>query len=96
METAQAADLDLLDRVLEEELAIKKKRSNFRLRKQLVPKAPLCVLNEMVGQVSYTFVETNPLHVQQANAHVRPGMPKMELFTAQCEIEGEIFSGTGE
>jgi len=75
--------------------AIKKKRSNFRLRKQLVPKAPLCVLNEMVGQVSYTFVETNPMHVQQANANVRPGMPKMELFTAQCEIEGEIFSGTG-
>jgi len=78
--------------------AIKKKRSNFRLRKMLVPKAPLCVLNEMVGQpnqVQYTFVDTHPGAVAQANAHMRPGMPKMELFTAQCTLDGEVFAGTG-
>lgn len=82
--------------------AIKKKRSNFRLRKMLVPKAPLCVLNEMVGQVpslpnqvQYTFVDTHPGAVAQANSHMRPGMPKMELFTAQCTLEGEVFAGTG-
>jgi len=75
--------------------AIKKKRSNFRLRKMIVPKAPLCVLNEMVGQVNYSFVETHPGAVAQANAHLRPGMPKMELFTAQCELEGQVFAGTG-
>lgn len=75
--------------------AIKKKRSNFRLRKMIVPKAPLCVLNEMVGQVNYTFVDTHPGAVAQANAHLRPGMPKMELFTAQCELEGQVFAGTG-
>jgi len=78
--------------------AIKKKRSNFRLRKMIVPKAPLCVLNEMVGQpnqVQYTFVDTDPMAMAQANAHIRPGMPKMELFTAQCTLEGEVFAGTG-
>jgi len=75
--------------------AIKKKRSNFRLRKMIVPKAPLCVLNEMVGQVNYSFVDTHPGAVAQANAHLRPGMPKMELFTAQCNLEGQVFQGTG-
>jgi len=78
--------------------AIKKKRSNFRLRKMLVPKAPLCVLNEMVGQpnqVQYTFVDTHPGALAQANMGMRPGMPKMELFTAQCTLEGEVFAGTG-
>jgi len=72
--------------------AIKKKRNNFRLRKLIVPKAPLMVLNEMVGQVAYTFVD-NPPDVMAQMAQ-RPNMPP--LFTAKCQLEdGAIFFGTG-
>jgi len=66
--------------------AIRKKRMNFRLRKILTPKSPLMVLNEIVGGVNYTFVDT-------PSQMMTPGIP--HLFTAQCEIEGETFSGTG-
>jgi len=72
--------------------AIKKKRNNFRLRKLIVPKAPLMVLNEMVGQVSYTFVDNPP----DVMAQVRPGMPP--LFTAKCQLSengDQTFFGTG-
>ena len=44
------------------------------------------VLNEMAGSVSYTFVENPPMPMQ-------PGMP--HLFTAQCVVDGETFTGTG-
>merc|ERR1711963_471808 len=60
--------------------AIRKKRMNFRLRKILTPKSPLMVLNEIVGGVNYTFVDT-------PSQMMTPGIP--HLFTAQCEIEGE-------
>jgi len=66
--------------------AVRKKRMNFRLRKILTPKSPLMVLNEIVGGVNYTFVDT-------PSTMLTPGIP--HLFTAQCEIEGETFSGTG-
>ena len=46
------------------------------------------VLNEMAGQVNYTFVENPPMPLQ-----MRPGMPP--LFTAQCEVDEETFTGTG-
>lgn len=70
--------------------SIKKKRNNFRLRKLIVPKAPLMVLNEMVGQVNYTFVDNPP----EVMAQMRPGLPP--LFTAKCQLEGnETFFGTG-
>lgn len=66
--------------------AIKKKRTNYRLRKIIIPKAPLMVLNEMVGSVNYNFIDNPPMPVQ-------PGMP--HLFTAQCTVDGEVFTGTG-
>merc|ERR1712086_408988 len=66
--------------------AIRKKRMNFRLRKVLTPKSPLMVLNEIVGGVNYAFVDT-------PTSMLTPGIP--HLFTAQCVIEGETFSGTG-
>jgi len=66
--------------------AVRKKRMNFRLRKILTPKSPLMVLNEIVGGVNYTFVDTPSNMMTQAIPH---------LFTAQCEVEGETFSGTG-
>jgi len=59
---------------------------NFRLRKILTPKSPLMVLNEIVGGVNYTFVDT-------PTSMLTPGIP--HLFTAQCAVEGETFSGTG-
>jgi hypothetical protein len=57
--------------------AVRKKRINFRLRKILTPKSPLMVLNEMVGSVTYNFVD-NP------QVPMNPGMP--HLFTAQCNV----------
>ena len=57
--------------------AVRKKRMNFRLRKILTPKSPLMVLNEIVGGVNYTFVDT-------PSTMLTPGIP--HLFTAQCEV----------
>lgn len=68
--------------------SVKKKRTNFRLRKVIVPKAPLMVLNEMVGSVNYTFLNTPPIPNTM-------GTPPMHLFTAQCVVNGETFTGTG-
>ncbi len=67
---------------------MKKKRINFRLRKVIVPKSPIMVLNEMVGPVIYTFVDGHP-PMPMMNC------PPMQLFTATCTVEGEAFSGTG-
>jgi len=67
--------------------AVRKKRINFRLRKILTPKSPLMVLNEMTGSVNYNFVET------PSAMGGTPGIP--HLFTAQCSIDGETFTGTG-
>ncbi len=72
--------------------AVKRKRVNYRLRKLIAPKAPLQVLNEMVGAVSYSFVD-NP------QGGFPPGMAEHmqfhSLYTAQCVVEGEYFTGTG-
>ena len=89
---------------------MKRKRINFRLRKVIVPKSPIMVLNEMVGAVNYNFVDTHPPMPMQ------PGQPPMQLFTATCnvrhliplcvveyrcmsltnlQVEGENFMGTG-
>jgi hypothetical protein len=57
--------------------ATKKKRINFRLRKLISPKAPVMVLNEMVGSVSYNFVDPPPMVVSI------PG----NVFMAQCEVK---------
>ena len=59
--------------------AVKKKRINFRLKKILAPKSPLMILNEMVGSVNYTFVDTPASMIPPG-----PGMP--HLFTAQCTV----------
>lgn len=69
--------------------SIKKKRTNFRLRKEIVPKAPLMVLNEMVGSVNYTFLNTPTIPNHMGN------MQPMQLFTAQCVVSGDTFTGTG-
>jgi len=69
--------------------SVKRKRINFRLRKVIVPKSPIMVLNEMVGAVNYNFVDTHPPMPMQ------PGQPPMQLFTATCTVEGENFHGTG-
>ena len=66
--------------------SVKKKRSNFRLRKVIVPKAPLMVLNEMVGSVNYTFLNTPPIPNSIGTAAV-------QLFTAQCVVDGQTFTG---
>jgi len=66
--------------------AVRKRRINFRLRKILTPKSPLMVLNEIVGGVNYTFVDT-------PTSMLTPGIP--HLFTAQCTVDNETFSGTG-
>jgi hypothetical protein len=66
--------------------AIRKKRINFRLRKLLSPKSPLMVVNEMVGSVTYNFIDAPP-------TGMAPGIP--HLFTAQAVVEGSTFSGTG-
>jgi len=67
--------------------AIRKKRINFRLRKLLSPKSPLMVVNEMVGSVTYNFIDA------PAGGGMAPGIP--HLFTAQCVVDDQTFSGTG-
>lgn len=59
--------------------SIKKKRINFRLRKIISPKAPIMVLNEMVGAVSYQFVDNPPMPMMNP-------MMAGHLFTAQCSV----------
>ena len=68
--------------------SIKKKRTNYRLRKVIVPKAPLMVLNEIVGSVNYTFLNTPPIPNSMGTAPI-------QLFTAQCVVYGDTFTGTG-
>eukprot|EP00096_Caligus_rogercresseyi_P009461 TRINITY_DN321_c0_g2_i1.p1 TRINITY_DN321_c0_g2~~TRINITY_DN321_c0_g2_i1.p1 ORF type:complete len:298 (-),score=105.85 TRINITY_DN321_c0_g2_i1:287-1180(-) len=64
----------------------KRKRTNYRLRKSIVPKCPLMVLNEMIGSVNYSFVENStPSLANGANQH----------FTAVCTIEGKNYEATG-
>lgn len=73
--------------------AVKKKRFNFRLRKMIAPKAPVTVLNEMVGAVQFTFVDNPPLPPHMMMGPM--GGPPCQLFTAQCSVDGEYFTGTG-
>jgi hypothetical protein len=56
--------------------AVRKKRANFKLRKMITPKAPVMVLNEMVGPVTYNFVTAPP-----GVSNIPPGM-----FVSQCEV----------
>ena len=51
------------------------------------PKSPLMVVNEMVGSVSYNFIDA------PAGGGMAPGIP--HLFTAQCVVDDQTFSGTG-
>lgn len=67
--------------------SIQKKRNNYRLRKMVAPKAPLTVLNELLGTqdpVTYTFMDTDG---------VSPNMPHM--FTALATVYGEKYQGMG-
>nr|ADD38452.1 Double-stranded RNA-specific editase 1 [Lepeophtheirus salmonis] len=65
---------------------VKRKRTNYRLRKIIIPKSPLMVLNEIVGSVTYKFVEsTVPSTIN--------GMAT--LFTAQCTVEGRDYEASG-
>lgn len=67
--------------------AIQKKRNNYKLRRLVAPKAPLTVLNELLGKeepVTYTFMDTDG---------VNPNMPHM--FTAQATVYGENYQGLG-
>ena len=63
---------------------MKRKRVNFRLRKIIVPKAPIMVLNEMVGAVGYMFAEA-PNAPRMMMMHGPGGQP-FKLFTAQCMV----------
>ena len=45
------------------------------------------VVNEMVGSVSYNFIDA------PAGGGMAPGIP--HLFTAQCVVDDQTFSGTG-
>lgn len=68
--------------------SVQKKRNNYRLRRLVAPKAPLTVLNEMVGAqdpVQYQFIENT--------GGAPAGVPT--LFTAQASVYGEIYTGTG-
>ena len=70
--------------------SIKRKRVNYRLRKFVAPKSAVMILNEMVGAVNYRFVDTPPpLYESYAFAG------HLQLFTAQCSIEGMTFQDTG-
>lgn len=63
-----------------------KKRHNYRLRKLVAPKAPLTVLNELLGTqepVTYTFQDSGP------HEHVP------HMFTALTTVYGENYQGVG-
>ena len=66
--------------------SVKRKRINFRLRKVIVPKSPIMVLNEMVGAVNYTFVDTHPPMPNM------PNQPPMQLFTAVCTVSFKFLN----
>ena len=59
---------------------MKRKRVNYRLRKLISPKAPIQVLNEMIGAVHYNFVDNPPMP-----PHMMEQM-QCNLYTAQCIV----------
>merc|ERR1712083_960170 len=68
--------------------AVQKKRNNYRLRRLVAPKAPLTVLNELIGTtepVTYTFLDVEG---------VAPNMPQ-HMFTAMATVHGEKYQGMG-
>jgi len=68
--------------------AVQKKRNNYRLRRLVAPKAPLTVLNELIGTtepVTYTFLDVEG---------VAPNMPQ-HMFTAMATVHGEKYQGIG-
>ncbi|XP_059090473.1 uncharacterized protein LOC131886224 isoform X1 [Tigriopus californicus] len=65
--------------------SIKRKRANYRLRKLIAPKSPILLLNEMIGTTPFTFEE----------GPIMGGPTPVRLVTAHCEVEGQVFSGTG-
>jgi len=65
-----------------------RRRNNARIKKMVAPKAPVQVLNELVGpgNVKYTVLSPNP------------GMMAMhgpKLVTAEVLVDGQTFSGSG-
>jgi hypothetical protein len=65
---------------------MKRKRTNYRLRKLIVPKSPMVVLNEMVGAVHYAFVDNPPMPYLDAFVP--------NLYTAQCVVRAAATSAT--
>jgi len=64
-----------------------KRRKNFRLKKLIVPKAPVMILHELVGSSTVQFDVTDP---------VPPHMPNMPmLFTAKTVYQDNEFLGKG-
>merc|ERR1712037_679665 len=64
-----------------------RRRRNFRLKKMLTPKAPIMVLNELLGQtkVIYEVSEPTPQVIRTQPA----------LYTARTEYDNQTFTGLG-
>merc|ERR1712192_304962 len=64
-----------------------RRRRNFRLKKMLTPKAPIMVLNELLGQtkVIYEVSEPTPQLIRTQPA----------LYTARTEYDNQKFTGLG-
>ena len=64
------------------------RRNNSRIKKMVAPKAPVQVLNELVGPGNVKFTMLGP----------NPGLMAMngpKLVTAEVLVDGQTFSGSG-
>lgn len=68
--------------------AIIRRRNNAKIKKMVAPKAPVQVLNELVGpgNVKFNLQTPNPGLI---------GMPGPKLLSAEVTVEGQTFSGSG-
>jgi len=67
--------------------AVVRRRNNARIKKMVLPKAPVQVLNELVGPGNVTT------KVMPSNSANMMGGPRM--FSVMITVEGEDFSGCG-
>jgi len=64
-----------------------RRRRNFRLKKMLTPKAPIMVLNELLGQTKVIYEVSEPI------PQVIRTQPA--LYTARTEYDNQTFTGLG-
>merc|ERR1711936_657950 len=64
-----------------------RRRRNFRLKKMLTPKAPIMVLNELLGQTKVIYEVSEPM------PQVIRTQPA--LYTARTEYDNQTFTGLG-